>query len=761
MPLSYRDLMDVDLGPLGTAVGDWKTAVDHLSTLADSARDGLKAKADSAKWAGVNAGVTRGFVARTAKEFRDLHGEAKSVFDVLDDAHRELVTLQKSVTSLVHEAEGRGLVVKDNGDTTVTVTQYAAPGEPAKEDLEKQTEHYAAQITSKVGQAEDIDQSVKLALGRIHGKDAYNAGHHEYGSLNDAQAERAIELANRGDKMTDAQFRELNRLLKYNGGARDGEFATDFFKGLGGPRKTLEFYAEMATDGTADNAGKTRLDLARQLQRNMGMTLATATDPDNREHLSDSWGAQFRRLGTRQIAWVDGQMYKPLGYQVLGGMLRYGDYDARFINPVAEHITQLHDRHPDMFDINREVGGSDAYGFNPSGKLGKGQDPLSGVLEGLGHSPAAATAFFHDEPTPYDDNGSEIEDGKVGYRNYLNHFTDENFKWSTDNNEPFPAANGEKSFTDHQFGPTALGHALEAATTGRAYDDDSGPAIMHGTQQAALVGQLVDKFGEHPELIRHDLKSGADDEGSGPLWGMRESLGDITAEYMGDFQRGVVGGTADHFPSFGEQVEINPERATAFLGEVGQDPHAYASITSAQQAYTANIVDHVLNDPSETRVDPSERLRNGVEPGGMIAGIMSQARSDAVVAHHAAADSAFNDAAADKMKWADRLLGMGIDKGAEKVPILGPSIGWAKEDLEESILKSVAADSADDAARESSEEYHGGRNAVIASTRSIVETAAGDRFSDASVSDFQDSAVSGASAGFNSGVNAVNGGDAK
>ncbi|MED7828204.1 hypothetical protein VXC91_41610, partial [Streptomyces chiangmaiensis] len=65
-------------------------------------------------------------------------------------------------------------------------------------------------------------------------------------------------------------------------------------------------------------------------------TLANATDPDHRHYLPDSWNAEFRRLGTQQIGWETGQMNKPYGYQVLGGLLRYGNYDPRFLTPVAE-----------------------------------------------------------------------------------------------------------------------------------------------------------------------------------------------------------------------------------------------------------------------------------------------------------------------------------------------------------------------------------------------------------------------------------------
>lgn len=123
----------------------------------------------------------------------------------------------------------------------------------------------------------------------------------------------------------------------------------------------------------------------------------------------------------------------------------------------------------------------------------------------------------------------------------------------------------------------------------------------------------MNKLGEDPGLIRHN-ENGDIDEESGPLYAMRGSLGDITAEYMGDFQSSLAGG-GEQFTSFGESARLNPEFAHRFLAEVGQDPDAYASITSAQQAYTANVVNDVINGDSDSSVSDAERLRNATRAG--------------------------------------------------------------------------------------------------------------------------------------------------
>ncbi|MCZ0986593.1 hypothetical protein O1M54_14730 [Streptomyces diastatochromogenes] len=120
MSLKCTDLIEVDLDKLGSTVTDWKKMVDGLKTAAENARKGMKAKSDSARWAGVNATVTREFITKTAKEISDLHTEANSIYQVLDDGHTELASLQKQIKRAAHEdASNLGVRVEDLGDGKV------------------------------------------------------------------------------------------------------------------------------------------------------------------------------------------------------------------------------------------------------------------------------------------------------------------------------------------------------------------------------------------------------------------------------------------------------------------------------------------------------------------------------------------------------------------------------------------------------------------------------------------------------------------
>ncbi|MFI2413144.1 hypothetical protein [Streptomyces sp. NPDC018947] len=734
MSITYRDLMQVGLDSLGTAVSDWKKAVDNLKQLETDARDGLKKKSDKARWEGVNAGVTRQFVDRTAKEFADLQAEAGSIHQVLDDAHRELVALQKSVRSLTKEASDKGYTVRDNGDGTVSVDVHVSPGETSESDKAKEDrQHYADTISGKIAHADDIDASARLALSRAHGNDLYNAGHATYGSLNDAQVERALELAEKREDMTDRELAELNRLLRHNGREKDGEFATEFFEGLGGPRQTLEFYGAMSIDGTGTDASKTRLAGVQDLQRFMGHALANATDPytpqsvrGDRQHLPSWWGAEFRKLGTQEIEWDRGMMNKPLGYQVLGGLLRYGNYDPAFLTPIAEHVTQLHQDDPHRFMANKPSGSDDRFGFNPSGRLGSGNDPLNSVLEALGHSPEAAEQFFTQAPTAYNEDGTITSGVKTDFTSYLDLFTDKDFEWAIDTNSGNVLADEDKLTNARTFGPDALGHALEAATTGRPYDSDTvDPSIRHSDAQAKLVNDIVARFAEHPELLTHNMNGDLEDEKTGPLYALRDSLGNISADYIGDFQRSMYGESSDSklFPTNGTPAELGYGDAQKFLGLVGQDPDAYSAITAAQQAYTANVVqDFLAAEGKDLTPEDAARVGDLVAPGAAIAGVMSNSRADAIYDYHTASNTEYNEAVADNAKWVNRIVGLGTGSIPAPFSAAGEPVNWLAEDVTESVVKSVEKDTTDEAELNAGKEYSDGRAAAVDASEAAVTT---------------------------------------
>ncbi|MEU2287930.1 hypothetical protein ABZ614_39505 [Streptomyces sp. NPDC013178] len=649
MAVKYMDLVEVDLAKLGTAVSDWKSAVDKLKTAAENARKGMQAKSDKARWAGVNATVTRGFVTKTTKEIADLHTEANSIYQVLDDAHTELASLQKQIRAAHAEVQKWGISVQDYGDGTVHCVYPHIRGDidVHTEDEKEAAVELEGRISRILSHASEIDSSVARALRKSHGSDAHNAGHSSYESLDEAQVERAAELTKLGTKMTDKQLTELNSITKWN--AKDADFSTGFYKSLGGPKEALEFYGRMSLDGT-EGDDKERLALTRQLQRNMGTALASATDPDNKSHLPTSWGNEFRKLGTQPVELSPGAPNSPYGYQILGGLLRYGNYDARFINPIAEHVVQLHHKNPNFFMLNKPMtGGADLdWGYNPSGKVGAGYDPLTSVLEGLGHSPEAAKKFFSDDMTPtvYNEDGTVKKGATLDYT-YYEELTKKDFEWPGDS---LVHPGSDEAAHAHDVGPDALGHALEAATLGYAYDDPT-PTLSRDAASAAIMEKVAQTYSD-PKNVTDPIS---------------DSLGRMGAGYIDDLNWGLNENRPDSLFAPKDpngHAQFGSENALKFLSSIGQHPDAYSEISLAQQIYGTSALEAQVHGAHVNEPHAREIVRTGAE----IQGILDQSRADQVQAEGLAKDAAYNKNLQEKTEWIKFGAGVGIAAGAAFLP---------------------------------------------------------------------------------------------
>ena len=101
--LKFEDIIDAPIAKLKTAADDWSEMATKLDRLAEDAKNGMQVKADKAEWEGVNAGVTRAFIGKTAKEFKDAAAEAKGVQQILQDAYKAIKKAKDDLTSIKHD----------------------------------------------------------------------------------------------------------------------------------------------------------------------------------------------------------------------------------------------------------------------------------------------------------------------------------------------------------------------------------------------------------------------------------------------------------------------------------------------------------------------------------------------------------------------------------------------------------------------------------------------------------------------------------
>ncbi|MEU0672991.1 DUF6571 family protein [Streptomyces sp. NPDC006172] len=693
--LKYEDIIDAPVAKLKTAADDWSEMAGKLDKLATEAADGMKRKADRAAWEGVNAGVTRAFIGKTAKEFADAAAEAKGVKLILEEGHAAIKKAQDDLVD-IRDQEGPAAGIRVDGKGRVTARKPlseipAARRDPDYSDLlreERQNiESWQKRIDLIVDNCNDTDLALKNTLeANVTDRKDFSAP--TYTKLDQEEAARAAALAAKGRDITHAELQQLNELLKDN--SSSVEFAKGFYAKLG-PEKSLAFFGQLSTDtyeyGKADPE---RLKDVQELQKNLGLNLATASHDKG---FTDKWGPEFRKLGSQHIPLSKDDYGGPFGYQLLGGIMRYGNYDAKFLNPIAEHVAQLHAKDPYMFAGNKVVNSPFKNPFNPSGVNGAGYDPATAMLEALGNSPEAAKKFFTDPPTAYNEDGTvnhgataglgKDKDGKA-LDNYLDFFSNE--KW-----ESFPDVNSVdqkelKASLDQM--PDALGHALEAATLGYpAGHPDAG--VVRDADNAAVMQKVIEKYGADPGLLKKHHEA------------MADSLGVMGAGYIDDINWALAkndpdsvfapGRNPDGHLDFADTAEGNGRSVVrGFLSTLGQHPDAYATVSTAEQVYTRSVL--------EEAVGPDGKINEGaaratVRVGAEVQGMLDQSRADQVEATNLKTHEDYEKAVAKRAGWVSFGATVGVAAGVAFLPATA-AVGTA------AVLIPLATDTASGAAEQ-------------------------------------------------------------
>ncbi|MFE2640924.1 hypothetical protein ACFXKX_39020 [Streptomyces scopuliridis] len=653
MPTFY-DVYHAPLDKLKTAADDWTEMTTKLERLAEDARTTMAAKAKDEYWQGANASVTKPFIVKTAKEFDDAAKAAKGIRLILEDGYAAFKKAKDDLARIVDtDAPAQSLVVTAYGvvealyplGDDMRATTDADYRNNAREQKAR-IEAMQRRINAIVETCDDADVATANALKANITGDQHNFSAPKYKSLDAEEAQRALDLAKKGTDLTHTELLQLNELLKDNHSSR--EFSRTFYDGLGGPKKSLEFFGLLAGDTyEGSKQDKERLKDVQSLQKNLGLNLATATDPTGKNDTwSKNWSEEMRKLGTERIPVTKYDMNPPYGYQLLGGIMRYGNYDPKFLNPIAEHVVQLQHKNPSMFAESKPTGGWQTNGLNPSGVNGAGYDPVVSMLEALGHSPEASKEFFSARPTAYNEDGS-VKDafgselGKkdgLDIMSYLDYFANQDYK-------SFPDVDGvydpDKAAESAAHMPDALGHALESATLGYAWDDPSPNAVRDATT-AGIMQDVVEKYGSDAELLKHQEA-------------LTDSLGNMGAGYIDDINWALQGHHRDGVfaPTRNPDAHalFNSGDARDFLSALGQHPDAYVSITAAERIYTSSVLEAQVGP--DGRIGDEGAARKTVGIGAEVQGILDQSRGDQIEAEGLKKHEDFEKAQEKRSGWVE------------------------------------------------------------------------------------------------------------
>ncbi|MFD8261845.1 hypothetical protein ACFV19_23585 [Streptomyces griseoluteus] len=649
--VAFDDLLHARLGGLQDAVNDWTETVKKLKTLQEKAEKGMQHKAEKADWKGQNAGITRPFIKKTAKEFGDAAKEAESIRNILRDALADFKASKKKLGDIVADAPAKGIRIGTDGSVSYLVhpdrrgKDYEGP-DPKQADFD----HVRADIKAAIDKATEADEVASRALVTLVGKDERNFSGTDYKSLRDAKAvqdaQEFVALSRKGAHASPSELAHANHLLKEHVG--DRLFAEKVAVGMGG-KGTMTYWSAIV-DSHQGNMPKKELATLKDLQKNLGLTLAEATHSNSAE--MQRWKKDVIALGDQHfISDRTRDITGPFGFQITSSLMRHGEFDQKFLNDYGDKLID-YEKNTDAPQLWSHGGQYyDALNFGAA-KNDDGKDPMTGFLEALGHNPHASTEFFHD-------------------KEHFNYLTGVESKkgpdpriWPQDSASFVPSPDQKQQLP----GFVSLGHALEAATTGHNYE--AGPSAatsVHSAEQADIMNRLVTNMSKHPDLVRD---------------GMAGSLGKISAEYMSDIHRALNPDKRQldaMFPNNGVDSYLTEGDVTRFLHTVGQDPDGYAAVNLGQHQYTASIIDFhaqhpevYVDDLSSSHHDSMNRaIGVFARQAGEIEGVIGAGRDYALEQKIVDGDGSFNTALGKAGTWAGSLAGIGVGLGT--APFAGPS----------------------------------------------------------------------------------------
>ncbi|MFF7717409.1 hypothetical protein ACIOWI_16470 [Streptomyces sp. NPDC087659] len=697
--MDLETLRFAKFGLLDEAVTDWTTLIGKLASLKEDADDGLREQANKSNWTGENEKISKQFIGRTAGEFADAHTQATSIRNILRDTCSELKDYQTKLNEAIERGLKKNLTVVSTAGGGFTVSMNIHPDRAAKgTTVPSHTEADVTALRDEVQKlldgATQSDSSATKVLKALVDQSKLGFSDAAYANRDTAadalkEADALAKLAKKNpEDLTVKEFDQLNAGLKKY--ANDDLFAERFATSLGG-KGTLEFWADFNKPMVNPELMHERREQMDDLQKNLGLTLATASQSDTAA--METWKREVVSFADKPLEKNGGM---PFGGQVMSNLMRWGDYDDKFLNEYGNKLVAAEKKltHNGSHVAWQPLGMSPV--LNHTG-TDTGWDPMTGYFKALANSPAAATEFFGDTFVTKDEDHDFKVEGKDDRRSLSNfeYFFEER-DWPHDYDE-----DREESIA----GRNNLAMALEAATTGHpAGEMPTGDLPPHSDAQAKLMSDIVSSVGEDPTRLTDHPH-------------MSDSMGQIASEYLPDINRAIAddphGSTAKLFPLAGTQAQLDHKDVSAFLVTVGQSPGGYAAIEVGQKAYMADLMDYHLNPdlPADQRYPHSaqDTIEAITRRSGEVSGTLSIGMQEAVLGPAAKEAKEFSDSVAQQKNAWSGAVGTGIGVGVSYIatPVGGAIAGGVASTVSGMVLEHIFQQSETDVLTEASKEAGG------------------------------------------------------
>ncbi|MFJ8747738.1 hypothetical protein ACIREO_00070 [Streptomyces sp. NPDC102441] len=689
--MDLETLRFATFGQLDEAVTDWSTMVTNLATLEKDARDGLKAKADKADWSGDNANVTKGVVDKTVREFADAHKQAKSLWNILKDTRSELKAYQGELNEALARGSAKNLRVTTTtggGFIVTTGSPFVAPtmgpSAPAPSESQHDVDALRGELQKILDKATESDHTGSVTLRALADQAELGFAGAEYKDRDSAanaikQADELSALAKKDpEDLTAKEFDKLNAGLKKMSG--DELFSARFAEKLEA-QGTLDFWSELNTPRPTD-LQRARGDQFDELQKNLSLTLATASHSDSYE--MTNWKREMVDLGSQPLA----KSSNTVGFQVMSNLMRWGNFDNKFLDDYGNELIKTEKERTDNGRHGAwRVGSPMDPVLNRTGS-DSGTDPMTGFMKALSSSPDAATEFFSDTFLTKDEDHEFKEDtdgnGKREMRELSNFdYLFEERDWPEDQTDK-----GEDSVS----GRNAMALALEAATTGHPAGEIPAEGLpAHNAGQAKLMESLTASISEDPgRLTDHGY--------------MSDSIGQITSEYLPDINRATTDAGEQNrsvpklFPIAGHVADLEHTDVTRLLVSLGQNPEGYSAVEVGQKSYMASLLDYHLNPnlPDDQKYPHSteDTVKEITRRSGEVGGTLAIGRQEAVLGEAKEDDDNFENAVNQKKGISSGIIGTGVGIGTSFIasPLVGAAVGGVAGTVSGAVLEQLFKD---------------------------------------------------------------------
>ncbi|WP_052851142.1 hypothetical protein [Streptomyces avicenniae] len=622
--ITFRGLYNARLDLLGQVTDGWDERVLRLDESRETA-ESMVGQARSAVWEGQNAAVTLPIIETYYEEFLAAQRQAVTLRELARDAHARLRALHGELSDIVESAASQGVHVNPLGLATPG-GEVSVQEEAAREAGRARAEEVQAQIDAVVRRANEADDVIAQALRDACGTDPDAFAGVTYDSLDEAA--QAFEdaawltgaLSGPPADLTAEERERIAQLLRRHGD--DPAFAERLATGVGA-EGIADFWAGLTGAASAGGVPDDEYAQMAAIQAGLGTVLGLATHSESREMIA--WEAELMALRDQPLdpALPD----SPHGFQVISSLMHHGEWDDDLLIRYGDELRRWEGENG-TGHWNSEYPVRLVYGGDPADV---GLDPATGLMEALGHNPDAALTYL----------------GDTGNWEYFVEQRD------------WPAAHA--SAATEGAGYASLGHAMEAATLGHAWDDPTTPT-ERSPERTDLFERVVSYYGGE---FDPDGTTRVDHHAA-----LTGSLGRIGAEYMPDIQASMAYLENAPLPEY--RATLDDRDVGAFLFLLGRDPDAYGSLVVGQETYGAVAMDSLLGAGGSL-----DDVENSAHANGQIAGILGSARADAVLDQGLAADAEFNASLAQRTEWANRLIG----DAAGLIPYGGTVASWVAEDL--------------------------------------------------------------------------------